>query len=381
LFGQIRGSVLALLYGRADSSFYLRQIARHVHASPGSVQRELKKLAEAELVVRKSTGNQVFYQANQRNPVFAEMRALLNKTVGLFRVLHTALRPLADKVAVAFVYGSIARQEEKAESDIDLMIVGRVVLDDVLACLTKTETALGRAVNPTVYSVREFKRRLAEGNHFLNAVIDGKKVFLIGNEDELREMAGVRMEQEGSQQISIRNKFVNKASAIELTVQDLSKLLAGLATERTSIEYDDIRRWSYGDVENNGVYYHPQLTHYAHQVFEQFFFKERGLQYADLSGRDSRHEEARLKHTPKIEDRITFPVAWLHQWMLKPMQAGDIFRTWIDTVDLAKDHIGVRALVYDERAKLAAVVIWVRWAVNLPGRERTDIPEWFPRRA
>jgi acyl-CoA thioesterase FadM len=67
--------------------------------------------------------------------------------------------------------------------------------------------------------------------------------------------------------------------------------------------------------------------------------------------------------------------------MLKPMQAGDIFRTWIDTVDLAKNHIGVRAHIYDEREKLAAVVIWVRWAVKLPNREPTDIPEWFPRRA
>src|SRR5205085_2280372 len=122
----------------------------------------------------------------------------------------------------------------------------------------------------------------------------------------------------------------------------------------------DIRRWSYGDVENNGVYYHPQLTHYAHQVFEQFFFKKLGLQYADLSGRDSRHERARQDHD--IPHRITFPVGWLHQWMLSPMQAGDIFETWIDTVDLARDHIGVRAKVYDQSRELAAVVIWVRWA-------------------
>src|SRR6478752_8286363 len=109
LFGQIRGAVLALLYGQADQSFYVRQIARHVHASAGAVQRELKKLAEVDLIVRTSVGNQVFYQVNRRSPVFAEMRALVNKTAGLFHVLRSALEPLAGRIRVAFVYGSIAR--------------------------------------------------------------------------------------------------------------------------------------------------------------------------------------------------------------------------------------------------------------------------------
>jgi len=200
LFGQIRGGVLALLYGWADKAFYVRQIARHLHASAGAVRRELEKLAALDLIVRTSLGNQVFYQANQRHPVFSELRALVNKTVGIFNTLRSALEPLSNRVSVAFVYGSIARQEERAGSDIDLMIIGDIELDDVLVRLPEAETALGRAVNPTVYSIYEFKRKLEDGNHFLNAVIDGKKVFLIGNEDELREMAGVRMVKAGAQQ-------------------------------------------------------------------------------------------------------------------------------------------------------------------------------------
>jgi len=200
LFGQIRSGVLALLYGRADKAYYVRQIARHVHASAGAVRRELEKLAAVELIVRTSVGNQVFYQANQRHPVFSEMRALVNKTVGVFNTLRSSLESLSSRVSVAFVYGSIARQEERAESDIDLMIIGDVELDGVLSRLPEAEAALGRAVNPTVYSIHEFKRKLEDGNHFLNAVLDGKKVFLIGNEDELREMAGVRMVKAGAQQ-------------------------------------------------------------------------------------------------------------------------------------------------------------------------------------
>jgi predicted nucleotidyltransferase len=200
LFGQIRGGVLALLYGWADKAFYVRQIARHIHASPGAARRELEKLAAVDLIVRTSLGNQVFYQVNQRHPAFSEMRALVNKTVGIFNILRSSLESLRNRISAAFVYGSIARQEERAGSDIDLMIIGDIELDDVLVSLSGAETALGRAVNPTVYSIHEFKRKLEDGNHFLNAVIDGKKIFLIGNEDELREMVGVRMVKAGAQQ-------------------------------------------------------------------------------------------------------------------------------------------------------------------------------------
>jgi predicted nucleotidyltransferase len=200
LFGKIRGGVLALLYGWADKAFYVRQIARHLHASPGAVRRELEKLAAVDLIVRTPLGNQVFYQVNRHHPVFSEMRALVNKTVGIFNTLRSALEPLGNQVSIAFVYGSIARQEERAGSDIDLMIIGDIELDDVLVRLPEAETAVGRPVNPTVYSTYEFKRKLEEGNHFLNAVMEEKKVFLIGNEDELREMAGVRMVKAGAQQ-------------------------------------------------------------------------------------------------------------------------------------------------------------------------------------
>ena len=214
LFGQTRGAVLALLYGQTDKSFYVRQIARHVNASVGAVQRELEKLAEVDLITRTSVGNQVFYQVNQRNPVFAEMRALVNKTVGIFNILRSALEQLAEGITVAFVYGSVARQQEKAESDIDLMIIGHAELDDVLPRLSNAETALGRPVNPTVYSVQEFKKKLDDGNHFLNAVVNGDKVFVIGNEDELRQMAGVRMAKAGAEQRK-RNQSITRNRAAQ----------------------------------------------------------------------------------------------------------------------------------------------------------------------
>ena len=113
LFGQTRGGILALLYGHIDESFYVREIARHLGTSVGAVQRELAKLSEVGLINRSGVGNQVFYQANRNSPVFGEMRALVAKTVGIFRVLSSALEPLANRIAVAFVYGSIAVRKKR----------------------------------------------------------------------------------------------------------------------------------------------------------------------------------------------------------------------------------------------------------------------------
>ena len=116
---------MALLYGRADQSFYTREIAREVSASVGAVQRELENLSKVGLILRKSVGSQVFYQANRDTPIFPEIRALINKTIGIFGVLRSALHPLSKGIVVAFVYGSVAREDETAQSDVDLMVVGK----------------------------------------------------------------------------------------------------------------------------------------------------------------------------------------------------------------------------------------------------------------
>jgi uncharacterized protein len=200
LFGRTRGAILALLYGRADQSFYTRQIAREVDASVGAVQRELENLSKVGLIIRNSVGSQTFYQANRETPIFSEMRALVNKTTGVVSVLRSALHPLAKQIVAAFVYGSLAREDESAQSDVDLMIVGNASLDQVLSRLSKVEKGIGRPINPTVYSVAEFKSKRATGNHFLTAVLEGQKVFLLGDEDELRKVGGVRLAKAGTDQ-------------------------------------------------------------------------------------------------------------------------------------------------------------------------------------
>lgn len=194
LFGKGRGALLALLYGHPDQSFYYRQITRRLTGvSVGTLQRELDLLCHLGLIDRSSVGKQVFYRANRNHAVFPELRALVMKTVGAIQVLRSALAAIADRISLAFIYGSMARREERAESDIDLLIVGKVSLEDVLGCVGTVESSLGRAINPTVYSPAEFKTRLSSGNHFLNSVVRSEKIFLIGDESELRKVGGIRL--------------------------------------------------------------------------------------------------------------------------------------------------------------------------------------------
>jgi predicted nucleotidyltransferase len=188
LFGQTRRSVLALLFGHVDEQFYLREIARRGGTGIGATQRELGQLTEAELISRVRRGHQIYYQANRKNPIFSELKSILVKTSGIRDILLEGLTSLEDRIKLAFVFGSIARGEERASSDVDLMVVGEVSFTDVVSALGQIEAKLGREVNPTVYGPREFGEKFASKNHFLSTIAKEKKLFVIGDEREFRRL-------------------------------------------------------------------------------------------------------------------------------------------------------------------------------------------------
>ena len=188
LFGKTRRAVLALLYSHPDESFYLRQIARVTGAGMGSLQRELKQLSEAGIIRRSEIGRQTFFKANSDCPVFSELRNLIIKTFGVADVLRAALSPLADAIWVAFIFGSMAGSEFKQGSDLDVMVIGDTAFAEVVAALSSVQETLAREINPTVYPPDEFKSKLAGGHHFLKTVLNGPKLFLIGDENELEEL-------------------------------------------------------------------------------------------------------------------------------------------------------------------------------------------------
>lgn len=188
LFGETRRAILALLYGHSDEQFYLRELVRRTETALGAAQRELSLLTAGGLVQRVRRGHQVYYQANPSNPIFGELRSILTKTAGVRDVVQESLEPLLSRIKVAFVYGSVARGKETASSDIDLMVVGDVEFSEVVSCLSVVENKLGREINPTVYPPEEYKKKLREKNHFLTSTLREKKIFVIGDEDELRRL-------------------------------------------------------------------------------------------------------------------------------------------------------------------------------------------------
>jgi uncharacterized protein len=193
LFGRNRRAVLGLLYGHPDQEYYLRQIVRAAGGGHGAVQRELEQLSDAGIIRRCVRGSQVYFQANAECPIFAELRSVIVKTAGAADVLRSALAPLGDRIRLAFLYGSMARTQQKATSDVDVLVVGKVEFREIVAALAEAQSQLGREVNPTVFGVDEFRAKISARHHFLQNVLKREKVFLIGDGRELERLAAERL--------------------------------------------------------------------------------------------------------------------------------------------------------------------------------------------
>lgn len=185
LLGSTRSAVLAALYLHPETMLHVRELARVTGASPGSLHRELRSLAELGLLERTETGRQVYYRANRACPVFEELAGLLRKTSGLADVLREALAPLAGRIAAAFVYGSVAAGSEGPRSDVDVMVLGQAGFAEVVGALAPTQETLRREVNPTVMTPDEFARRRAGGDGFVATLLREPKLWLIGDAHEL----------------------------------------------------------------------------------------------------------------------------------------------------------------------------------------------------
>jgi predicted nucleotidyltransferase len=188
LFGRTRSALLALLFGHTEESFHLRQLIRTVGTGNGALQREIKQLTNMGLIVRRVQGNQVLYRANKQSPIFPEIKRLVTKTVGVHDAIRSALANLEPQIEAAFLYGSVASHREQANSDVDLMVIGKTSFSDVVTALGPAQETLRREINPTVFPISEFRLKLAAGNHFLRSVMSGQKVFIVGSEDELRKL-------------------------------------------------------------------------------------------------------------------------------------------------------------------------------------------------
>lgn len=186
LFSGTRQRVLGLLFGQPSRSFYANEMIALAGSGSGAVQRELSTLAQSGLVNVKAIGNQKHFQANPDSPIFAELCGIAQKTVGLAEPLREALLPLARQIIAAFVYGSVAKKTDTAGSDIDLMIVSdEASYGDLFLTMDAATSALGRAVNPTIFTRKEFAKRRDAQDSFLSRVLEQPKIWITGGESDL----------------------------------------------------------------------------------------------------------------------------------------------------------------------------------------------------
>ncbi len=184
LFSRTQQRVLGLLYGNPERSFFATEIFAHAGPGRGTVQRELERLGSSGLATVTRIGNQKHYRANPDTPIFAELRSVILKTSGLAEPLREALAPLAGKIDLALIYGSVARGEAHGGSDVDLLVVAAdLTLEELFSRLGRAERIVGSKINPTLLTPDEFRRRRRDGNSFLKKVLAGATIPLIGSAD------------------------------------------------------------------------------------------------------------------------------------------------------------------------------------------------------
>ena len=190
LLPKTRQQILAAALLKPEKPWYLSELARHMGVPGSSLQRELRNLTDAGILKERREGRMVYFQANSDSPLFPELRGLMLKTAGLVDVLADALKPLAAKLRLAFIYGSVASGTEDSYSDVDLMVIGGISPRELAMPLRKARESINRDINPTVYSAAEFDRKRIAKDHFLTHVLDKPRLDVIGNSDELAKAAG-----------------------------------------------------------------------------------------------------------------------------------------------------------------------------------------------
>lgn len=198
LFPKVRQRVLAVLFGTPDRSFFANEVIALARSGTGAVQRELIDLTSAGLLTVRPVGNQKHYQANAASPAFAELRALVLKTVGLADVVRRALASLAGQIDLAFIHGSIARQQDTAGSDVDLIVVSPTLgYGELMSALDAASQTLGRPIHPVVYTPGEWQQRLTQDHAFVTRVMQQPRIWLYGEEAPAHERSPAKPERTG----------------------------------------------------------------------------------------------------------------------------------------------------------------------------------------
>lgn len=184
LFPKTRRGILATTYNQPERWWYLSEIAEKLETKPSSLQRELKTLSKNGILRTRREGNRLYFQAETDSPIFKSLQDLMQQTLGVIPALEEAMLPFADKIEFGFIYGSVAKGVEHSQSDVDLMIIGKIGLADLASAMRNLENKFDREINVNCYKKDEFKKKLDTKNHFISQIVNNEKLFIKGNADE-----------------------------------------------------------------------------------------------------------------------------------------------------------------------------------------------------
>jgi predicted nucleotidyltransferase len=190
LFSKTRRELLAATFGQPARWWYLSELAKHLSTTPSSLQRELESLVSSGILRQRRDGKRTYFQAEKELPIFDELRTIFMKTLGVADALKSDLAKFGDRIRCSFIYGSVARHEEHALSDVDLIVIGSVRLSDLSPALRILEKRFKREFNVKCYSPEEFRKKVEERNHFVLNILKKEKIFLQGDKNALESLAG-----------------------------------------------------------------------------------------------------------------------------------------------------------------------------------------------
>jgi len=188
MFGAYRRKLLGLLLLSPDDRYHVRELARMTEIPAGSLHRELKAMADAELLIREQVGNQVLYRADRSCEIFDELASIFRKTTGLAYLLRDELDAISDKIDIAIVFGSLASGRQNSSSDVDVLVLGSLKLIEVVKALSPLSQTLKREINPVVMTSDEFSSLIGKNDRFALRVVEEPRIFVIGDDVEFAKL-------------------------------------------------------------------------------------------------------------------------------------------------------------------------------------------------
>ncbi len=180
--------ILNLFLLNPEEEFYQSDIVKKTNKALMQVQRALKTLKEIGLISSIQHDRMVYYRAVRSHPAFEDLKHLFLKTLSLGESVRQALRPFNDKIHSAFIFGSVAKGNESLDSDLDLCLIADLTLLELAKALGPLSRKLKRELNPVIFKRSEFQKRILEKDHFLIEVVAAPKLWIIGNEDEFKQL-------------------------------------------------------------------------------------------------------------------------------------------------------------------------------------------------